>query len=110
MQARGRAAFGLADAGPRAQAGAFDAARTMLALAESAHLDALQGAAGMPTTWHRLITPKEDMEGEEYDAWLREATAHVAPDEGVIIRRIVSPKRGAAQADGAGTASGAEGT
>jgi hypothetical protein len=65
-------------------------------------LDALRGAAtGIPTKWHSLITPKEDMEGEEYEAWLRDATAHVAPDEGVIIRRIVSPE-GVARRNGAG--------
>jgi hypothetical protein len=65
-------------------------------------LDALQGAAtGMPTKWHRLITPKDDMEGEEYDAWLREARAHIPPGEGVIIRHIVTPE-GVRRRSGAG--------
>ena len=71
-------------------------------------LDALQGASGMPTTWHRLITPKEDMDDEEYEAWVREATAHIPPDEGVIIRRIISPE-GMRRRGGAGLVSGLEG-
>ena len=70
-------------------------------------LDALEDTRGVPTAWHRLVTPKEDMAGEEYEAWKREATAHIPPSDGVIIRRIVTPGMGA-QSNGAGAVPGAK--
>jgi hypothetical protein len=54
-------------------------------------LDALAPADSWPTVWHEIVTPKDNMTGEEYAAWERAALAAIPPGDGVIINRIVSP-------------------